>query len=87
MKVSVVYALPERQFVAELDVTDGVTVAEAVMLSGIYAEVPDAAQAEVGIFGSVVSRDTVLQAGDRVEIYRPLQMEPKEARRRRVRRR
>ena len=87
MKVSVVYALPDRQLVAELDVHAGATVAEAVTRSGVCAEFPDAAQAPVGIFGNVVSRDTVLRSGDRVEIYRPLQMEPKEARRLRVKRR
>lgn len=86
MKVTVVYARPDRQIVRDIDLPAGATVSEAMLRSGITAEVPDAAQAVVGIFGHVTSRDTVLQEGDRVEIYRPLNLEPKEARRRRVRR-
>ena len=87
MKVTVVYAHPDRQIVRDIDVPAGTTVSDALLRSGITAEVPDAARAAVGIFGHVTSGDTVLQAGDRVEIYRPLNLEPKEARRRRVRRR
>lgn len=87
MKISVVYACLDQQIVVEMEVPDGTTVREALTRSGIAAQVPDAAQATVGIFGHVTPRDTVLQPGDRVEIYRPLSAEPKEARRRRVRRR
>lgn len=87
MKVSVVYALPDRQFSADLDIPDGACVADALRQSGFDAQFPETAQAPVGIFGNVVSRESVLRAGDRVEIYRFLQMEPKEARRRRIKRR
>lgn len=87
MKVSVVHALPDRQIVFDLDVSAGTTVAGALVQSGIFSAVPDTEQAAVGIYGNIVSRDAVLQPGDRIEIYRPLSEEPKEARRRRVRRR
>ena len=84
MKVSVAFALPDRQTVLELEVSAGATVAEALEQSGIASTVPDAAKMAVGIYGKITSRDTVLQPGDRIEIYRPLTEEPKEARRRRV---
>ncbi len=88
MKVSVVYALPERQIVRDLDLHDGATVKTAVEQSGLLAEFPeiDSPSVSVGIFGRVVSPAALLRAGDRVEIYRPLHEEPKEARRKRVRR-
>jgi len=85
MKVSVVYALPERQIVRELELEGSATVADALQQSGLLSEFPeiDAASQRVGIFGGVVPLVTALRHGDRVEIYRPLRVEPKEARRRR----
>jgi len=76
--------MPDRQTVLELEVSTGATVAEALEQSGIVATVPGAAKMAVGIYGKITSRETVLQPGDRIEIYRPLTEEPKEARRRRV---
>jgi len=84
VKVSVAFALPDRQIVLELEVSVGTTVAEALEQSGIASTVPDAGQMAVGIFGKITPRNTALQPGDRIEIYRPLTEEPKEARRRRV---
>ena len=84
MKISVAFAMPDRQTVLELEVSAGATVAEALEQSGIVSTVPGAAQMAVGIYGKITSRETVLQPGDRIEIYRPLTEEPKEARRRRV---
>ena len=87
MKVSVVFALPDRQIVLDLDVSAGITVAGALAQSRIYSIAPEAEQAVVGIYGNVATRDTAVQPGDRIEIYRPLKEEPKDARRRRVRKR
>ncbi len=86
MKVEVSYALPERQTVRALEVEPGVTVEEAIRASGILEEHPeiDLKENKVGIFGKVTRLDTVLRDGDRVEIYRPLIADPKEARRRRA---
>ncbi len=55
--------------------------------SGLVEEFPeiDLERAPLGVFGRSCADDTVLRAGDRVEIYRPLQIDPKEARRRRAR--
>lgn len=83
MKVSVVYALPERQIACELELQEGSTVAMAIRVSGLAKKLPgiDFTAAPVGIYGRIVSGDSLLQPGDRVEIYRPLGMEPKAARR------
>jgi len=66
-------------------VNEGATVRAAVFVSGIGSEFPELNLAEcpLGIFGKVVADpDTrVIQAGDRIEIYRPLLADPKEVRR------
>lgn len=84
--VEVVYALPGNQLLVELSVVPGTTAREAIAQSGILARFPqiDPDRQRIGIFGRVVKADAVLQAGDRVEIYRPLIADPKEARRRRA---
>lgn len=83
MKVSVVYALPDRQIVRELELPEGETVDAALRQSGLLQEFPGIAPAitALGIYGKAATGDTVLQPGDRVEIYRPLSVEPKTARR------
>jgi putative ubiquitin-RnfH superfamily antitoxin RatB of RatAB toxin-antitoxin module len=83
IKVEVVFALPERQVLAEVLIAAGATVADAIEASGIEAQFPGVAldRLEAGVWGRVVSRDTTLRSGDRVEIYRPLAIDPKEARR------
>jgi putative ubiquitin-RnfH superfamily antitoxin RatB of RatAB toxin-antitoxin module len=87
VKISVIYALPDRQIIRELDLDAGATVAVALARSGLTDEFPEIeAQAlQVGIFGQIRPPETSLRSGDRVEIYRPLLAEPKEARRKRVR--
>ncbi len=86
MKVSVVYALPDRQAVCVLELPEGSTVAAALQQCGLEGGFPglDLAAATVGIYGRIMPRHTILQAGDRVEIYRELRVEPKEARRKRA---
>ena len=81
--VEVVFALPERQALLEVSLPEGASVADAIAASGISAAFPDFAldELEAAIWGRVVNRDTPLKAGDRVELYRPLELDPKEARR------
>jgi putative ubiquitin-RnfH superfamily antitoxin RatB of RatAB toxin-antitoxin module len=87
--VEVAYAESGRQTLVELEVPEGTTAAQAIALSGIAAAYPhiDVGAMKTGIFGTRVPRETVLRKGDRVEIYRALITDPKEARRRRGRRR
>jgi putative ubiquitin-RnfH superfamily antitoxin RatB of RatAB toxin-antitoxin module len=81
--VEVVYALPERQSLVALTVARGTTARVAVTLSGMQQRHPEivATRYKLGIFGKRVSADAVLNHGDRVEIYRELTADPKEARR------
>jgi putative ubiquitin-RnfH superfamily antitoxin RatB of RatAB toxin-antitoxin module len=71
----------------ELRLPAGATVADAVRASGLQARHPQAAleTLPVGIWGAFCTRDAVLRDRDRVELYRPLRVDPKEARRRRQR--
>lgn len=84
MEVEVAYARPDEQVVLTVPIGVGGCIREAIETSGILARFPeiDLAQSAVGIFGKVKTLDTPLQAGDRVEIYRPLLADPKEVRRR-----
>ncbi len=86
--IEVVYALPEMQRAIEVPFVAGMTVGQALESSGILKEFPqiDQTTVKVGIFGRVCRLDRKLKAGDRVEIYRPLATDPKQARRRRVHR-
>jgi len=63
----------------------GATVADALHTSGVHDSHPETKGMAVGIFAKQVSYDTVVKAGDRIEIYRPLQIDPKENRRQRAR--
>lgn len=84
--VEVAYALPTRQSLLAVHVPLGTTARAAIQLSGIAALYPDLdlETAKLGIFSKLVQSDTVLREHDRVEIYRPLQADPKEVRRRRA---
>ena len=86
IRVEVVYARPRRQELLEIELPDGSTVASAIEASRLAALFPrdDLATGLVGIWGRIVERDTVLNNGDRVEIYRPLERDPREARRARA---
>lgn len=83
LRIEVAYALREVQVLLELDMAEGTTVRQAVERSGILKRYPeiDPARAGLGIFGKVVSPETRLRDGDRVEIYRPLIADPKDVRR------
>lgn len=84
MRVCIVYALPDRQTLRELELPESATVADAVARSGLVEQFPEigARPLACAIYGRVVADSQVLRAGDRVEILRPLQVDPKESRRR-----
>ena len=89
LRVQVVYALAHARDIAELALDPGASAQQAVEASGIPARHPelDPKGLQLGIFGKRIRSDRPLRNGDRVEILRPLQTDPKEARRRRARRR
>ena len=84
--VEVAYVEPGRQFLQALSLPAGATVAAAIEASDLAHCFPalDLAAARVGVFSRPATRDTLLRAGDRVEVYRPLIANPKEVRRQRA---
>lgn len=82
INIEVACATKARQMVISLQVPDGTRLAEAVALSGITDEFPDLdiTTSKMGIYGQVESKDRILADGDRVEIYRPLLISPRQAR-------
>jgi putative ubiquitin-RnfH superfamily antitoxin RatB of RatAB toxin-antitoxin module len=83
LEIEVAYALPWRQFLRRLQLPLGSTAKEAIRRSGVLSQWPeiDLESAKIGIFSRPATLDTVLQTGDRVEIYRPLTLAPVDARR------
>ena len=87
LHVEVVYALPDRQTALVCEVSEGTTVRQSVIASGILQAHPEINldSAEFGIWSERVAHDCLVQEGDRVEIYRPLIADPKLVRRERAR--
>jgi uncharacterized protein len=86
-QVIVAYATPSQQWEIEVNVAAFANVAIVIRQSGILDECKQLRLEElmVGIFSQRVSLDTAVNDGDRIEIYRPLIIDPKQARRNRAR--
>ena len=86
LPVEIVLATPERQVLLALEVDAGSNVADVIARSGIGSQFAerDLDEMPVGIWGIPVSRDRPVGPGDRVELYRPLEIDPREARRQRA---
>ena len=86
LSIDVCYALPDTQTVISVELAPGATVQQAIEASGILTRHPeiDLAKLKAGIYGKIKALDAVLADHDRVEIYRPLIVDPKAARQRRV---
>jgi len=86
LSIEVCYALPDRQTLIAITLPEGATIRDALDASGVLARHPeiDLAHAKTGIFGKLAPLDALLADRDRVEIYRPLIVDPKVARQRRV---
>lgn len=92
LNIEIVYALPDEQSVLELTIDEGSTVEDAITKSGLLdKQFSDPAlnivrnETPVGIYAERVGWQDLLQEGDRIEIYRPLLIDPMEARRARAR--
>src|SRR3989344_5637838 len=85
-RVEVAYATPARQEIIEVSVRPGATVEQVIYESGMLARFPEIelTRQRVGIFGETARLQDAVHNGDRVEIYRPLVADPKEARRKRA---
>lgn len=86
ISITICYATPKKQIIIPLNTEESCTVALAIKRSNILEKFPEITLSNiaVGIFGQCVKLDSNLQDKDRIEIYRPLTMDPKEARRLRV---
>jgi hypothetical protein len=81
--IEVVFALRDRQELVTVRLENGATVADAIEQSSIQSAFPEwnLSECAVGVWGRLAERDQRLRQGDRVEIYRPLTMDPRDARR------
>ncbi len=84
--IELIYALPNEQELITIQVEESTQIKEAIIISGILEKYPEInlSNNPVGIFSQKVSLDSKIRQGDRIEIYRPLKIDPKEARRKRV---
>ena len=83
MKVSVFYATAKRHTLLTADVPEGATVQQVIDRSGILGHYPDIdlTNQKVGIYGKLAKLDGRVEDGDRIEIYRPLIVDPKTVKR------
>lgn len=86
LSICVCYALAKTQTLVEVCLPAGATVRDAIEASRIVERHPeiDLARAKIGVYGKLKPLDAPLADHDRVEIYRPLIVDPKLARQRRV---
>lgn len=88
LSIQVAYAPQPREVdLVSLQVPDGCTVEQALRASGLLERHGLAidASSSVGVWARLKPLDHILREGDRVEVYRPLKVDPKEARRQRYR--
>ncbi len=83
ISVEVAYAQPEEQKMISLQVSAGATIQSVIEHSEILTMFPDIdlTKQKVGIFSKLKELTDIVSDGDRIEIYRPLLIDPKEARR------
>lgn len=83
VRVCVIYAMPERQVIVELEVPEGTSVADTVARAGLARRFPQIASRPLAcaIHGRAVALTASVRGGDRIEILRPLLIDPKENRR------
>ncbi|SFV77346.1 UPF0125 protein yfjF [hydrothermal vent metagenome] len=86
MNIEVAYALENEQTLLNIEVSEGISLKQAIEDSGILVLYPqiDLSKDKTGIFGKIAKLDVVLRDKDRVEIYRPLIADPKQVRKERA---
>ncbi|ASG67694.1 UPF0125 protein [Francisella halioticida] len=83
MKVEVIYALPNEQKSFFVEFEKSITVRQAIQLSKVshkYSELENLEELKVGIYSEIVDLDHPVKDKDRIEIYRDLIIDPKQAR-------
>lgn len=86
ISVEVVFTENQQQKIIQVTVESLSCIAEVIHQSGILSNFPsiDLSKNKVGIFGELHSLDAKVQEGDRIEIYRPLIVDPKKIRKNRA---
>jgi putative ubiquitin-RnfH superfamily antitoxin RatB of RatAB toxin-antitoxin module len=86
VKIEVVYALAHEVDAVSVEAEAGATLRHVIAASGMLARHPeiDLGRQPVGVHGEVRPLESTAAEGDRIEIYRPLALDPKEARRKRA---
>lgn len=84
--IEVAYATPEKQVILTVQISPEANAEQAILTSGVLDQFPeiDLTTAKIGIFSKACKLNQALKPGDRVEIYRPLLIDPKEHRRQRA---
>jgi putative ubiquitin-RnfH superfamily antitoxin RatB of RatAB toxin-antitoxin module len=86
VNIELVYALPEKQWLQTLTLKAGATAREAIEQSGLLNHLSEWTfeTGKLGIYSRLVTLDYVLRDRDRIELYRPILIDPKDARRQRA---
>jgi uncharacterized protein len=86
IRVELIYIEPNSQNSLKLELSKGTSIKQAIHQSGLLDQFPDIDLNinKVGIYNKIQTLDTIIQDGGRIEIYRPLSADPKEARRQRA---
>jgi putative ubiquitin-RnfH superfamily antitoxin RatB of RatAB toxin-antitoxin module len=86
MIFEVAFGKLDEQALLKVESAEPLTAQQAIEASGILRRFPeiDLKTNKIGIFGKAAKLDAVLTEGDRVEIYRPLIADPKQARKKRA---
>lgn len=86
INIEVAYAGLKKQRIFAFEIEAGSTIAAAIEASGVMQEFPeiDLSSQKIGVFSKSRKLTDIVQAGERIEIYRPLTIDPKEARRKRA---
>jgi len=85
LNIEIVYALPDKLTRLTLNAPEGTTIEEALVQSNLFKEHPELSLDTIttGIYGDISPLNQKLNNNDRIEIYRPLKMDPKTRRRNR----
>lgn len=81
--VEVAYATDKKQFLQRLQVVDGMPIRDVIAMSDVLMAFPELSfdSMQTGIFSKKATLEQLTRDGDRIEIYRPLKIDPKESRR------
>lgn len=82
INIEIVYAEPKRQIIIPLQIENPCTAMQAIELSKISDQIPElkSIQLKIGIYGKRIELNDLIKDGDRIEIYRELVIDPKQAR-------